>query len=184
MAAQFAALGIQIISADQIARELTANDQPAFQPILQHFGEAVLTATGELNRRYLRELIFSNAKDRVWLEKLLHPLIRKQIQADICKTTSPYCLVEIPLLTNRSDYPYLDRVLLVLANPEQQIARLMARDNNSKAQASAILVSQADENTYRTVADDIIVNDGAIEALLKKIEALHTEYLRRGERLG
>lgn len=177
VASQFANLGIDVISADLIAKKLTAIGQPAFKQIVKHFQPTVLTPTGELNRRHLRELIFNSDEDRLWLETLLHPLIREQIQHEISHCHTPYCLIEIPLLTDKSSYPYLNRVLLVLAKHEQQIARLNWRDGSSREQSLAILKTQANETTLRMLADDVLMNDGSLEALQAQIIQLNHQYL-------
>lgn len=177
VATYFANLGIDVISADKIAKQLTTNTQPAFQGIVNHFGKTALTSTGELDRRYLRQFIFKNPTERLWLEKYLHPLIRKQIEIEIQVATSPYCLIEIPLLTDRTLYPYLNRVLLVEAETEQQITRLTARDNCSKEDTLAILGTQADKHTLHGLADDILTNTGSLVELQKKVSQLHKQYL-------
>ena len=87
-------------------------------------------------------------------------------------------MIEIPLLFDRSQYPWLNRVLLVIAEPEQQIARLMARDNSSTEQALAIIATQADEHQHREIVDDILINSGTIDHLRKEVAILHNDYLR------
>ena len=176
VAAYFSDLGVAVISADKIAKELTASKKPAFNDIINHFGASVLTADGELNRRYLRQLIFNNAPERLWLEKLLHPLIQKQIKDEIGKVVGAYCVIEIPLLLDKSNYPYLNRVLLIQAELEQQIARLRVRDNSSREEALAILATQADENTRLSLADDILTNAGSLAQLKEKVDVLHKKY--------
>jgi len=179
VAALFAKMGIDVISADHIARALVNRNQPALQQIINHFGKSVLTKDGELNRRHLRELIVNNTEERVWLENLLHPLIRETIQLDIGNCKSPFCIIEIPLLTDKSHYPYLNRVLLVVAAPEHQITRIMSRDHCSRKQACAILeTTRADEDKRRSIADDAVVNDESIDALQKQVDILHARYLR------
>ena len=178
VAAYFTQLGIDVISADDIARELVNRDQPALQQIIRHFGKSVLTKDGNLNRHHLRELIVNNAKDRLWLERLLHPRIREKIQQRIHQCKSPYCIIEIPLLIDKSDYPYLNRVILVLAEHEQQVTRIMARDHCSREQALAMLATtRADEDKRRGIADDVVVNDGALNTMKTQINTLHTQYL-------
>jgi len=169
----FLTLGIDVISADHIARTLTTSNQPAFDAIKQHFGIDVVTKDGELNRQTLRQIIFSSTHERQWLERLLHPLIRKQIELEVSQCSSPYCVIEIPLLQDKSDYPYLNRVLLIEAGPEQQLTRLMIRDKSSKEQALAIIATQ----TRPAMADDQIMNNGSIEQLQEKVDALHRQYL-------
>lgn len=178
VAALFAELGIEVISADAIAKEITAKNQPAFHTIITHFGHEVKTENGELNRRYLRQLIFDNEHERQWLEKLLHPLIRKEIALKIQHVKTPYCIVEIPLLYDKSTYPDLNRVLLIKAESEQQITRVMRRDNCSREEALAILASQPDEKKRRDLADDILVNKGSLPELKEKVLSLHKKYLQ------
>ncbi len=170
--------GITTISADEAARELTAANQPTLIAIAEHFGQSVIDSAGELNRSALRDMIFNEPKQRRWLEQLLHPLIRELIQHKIKKSVSPYTLIEIPLLNKRADYPYLNRVLLVIAEFEQQIERVMTRDNSSREQVMAILATQANEAVQRELADDVINNDGSLTDLEKKIEILHQQYVQ------
>lgn len=170
--------GIVVISADEVARELTLANQPALIAIAKHFGKSVIHSNGELNRFALREMIFKDPKQRLWLEQLLHPLIRQLIQERIKTSAGPYVIIEIPLLNSRSDYPYLDRVLLIVANHEQKVSRVMARDHSNQEQAEAILATQVNETTHRGFADDIVNNDGSLNDLAKKIEILHQQYLQ------
>lgn len=173
----FHELGVDVISADQISRQLTMKNQPAFHQIVQHFGPSVLTDSDELNRSNLRQIIFKNPKERAWIEALLHPLIRASIQKKINESQAPYCLVEIPLIPHKIDDAYLNRILLVLANQQAQIARLMTRDNMTQADAETILNAQADLREYRAHADDILVNHGSIERLKNEVLKLHHTYL-------
>mgnify|MGYP003390750501 CR=1 FL=1 len=180
VSALFKELGIDVINADQIARQLVQPHEPAFQTIIQHFGSSILTETGELNRRHLRDIITENASERTWLESLLHPLIRKKIEQDINHCKSPYCMIEIPLLTDKESYPYLNRVLLITAMPKQQIARLMERDKSTKKQARAFwATTQANETKRHAIADETLLNDGTINALKIKVNNLHHLYLQK-----
>ena len=174
----FKQLGIDVINADQIAKSLVQPQQPAYQQIVHHFGQSVLTEDGQLNRRYLRDIIVNNVEARLWLENLLHPLIRDNIQQTITTCSSPYCIIEIPLLTDKSTYWYLNRILLVLADPEEQITRVMARDHCSREQACALLaISEACDAKRKQLADDILINDKTIDILKAQIHALHLQYL-------
>lgn len=178
VASFFKERGIKVISADEIARKLTTPGQTALNKIENYFGNSVINNTGELNRAALREIIFTDPKQRLWLEKLLHPLIRQEIANEIRITNSPYCVIEIPLLNDRKSYPYLNRVLLVLAEREQQIERVMHRDKSTRKQALQILATQANNLNRREIADDIVVNDDSLTELEKKIENLHYQYLQ------
>lgn len=176
VATMFAELGVPIISADHIAKDLTKPGKPAFLKIIDHFGKEITSSEGNLNRPLLRDIIFKNIDDRLWLEELLHPLIRTNIEQEIKQLSSGYCLIEIPLLTNLLDYPYLNRVLLVLSDYESKIQRIMSRDKCSKQQAIAILKSQPSETRYKELADDIVINNCSLNQLKKRVSELNTEY--------
>lgn len=183
VASYFEKLGIDIINADHIAKALVQYGEPALQEIVNYFGTTVLMPNGELNRALLREWIAHNSDQRTWLENLLHPLIREQIKASIQQCKSPYCIIEIPLLTDKTPYPYLNRILLVQADPEIQINRLMARDKNSRQQALAMLATtKAVEDKRRAIADDALMNLGSVEELHNKVATLHTLYLREAQK--
>lgn len=176
VASFFKQLGATVISADHIAKELTMPGKPAFQCIVEHFGQTILSPTGELNRRRLRQLIFEDAHERRWLEQCLHPRIRKEIEARISQVQSPYCIIEIPLLTQKADYPYLDRVLLVQADEKQRISRIIARDHHSEAEARAMLATQLEDEQQTALADDILINTGSLTDLQEKISVLHDQW--------
>ena len=173
----FDSLGITVINADKISRDLTKAGKPAFLEIRHHFGESVLNQYGELNRPLLRQLVFSEANQRLWLENLLHPLIRESIKEQVSSATSPYCAIEIPLLSKRSDYPYLDRILVIIADKDKQIARVMQRDNCSETDALAILSSQPSETLLKQLADDLLLNNDSKAQLNNKLMKLHDKYL-------
>ena len=169
--------GIDIISADDIARDLTKYGEPALASIASHFGQAILKKNGELDRRALRHKITRHPAERLWLEGYLHPQIRARIENALRHATSPYTIVEIPLLITREHYPYLKRVLLIEINQELQVERLMARDQCTHDEAVAMLNIQPREELRRTIADDIISNDGNPEHLEQALTTLHRNYL-------
>ncbi|KTD60177.1 dephospho-CoA kinase [Legionella sainthelensi] len=178
VATLFSQLGIEVISADKISRELTQKEKHIYKKIVAHFGTKILNPDKELNRSQLREIIFSNPKEREWLEQLLHPLIRQEIKEKVDACTTPYCIVEIPLLITKHNYPYIDRVLLITTPTETQLSRVMQRDKCSKEQAQAILSAQPNMSLRLKNADDVVVNDLEIEDLTTTINNLHRQYLQ------
>ncbi|GGI81362.1 dephospho-CoA kinase [Legionella impletisoli] len=177
----FSKRGIDIINADQISRALTQPGEPAFSEILQYFGEAILTAHGELDRSKLRHIIFNDAEKRQWLESLLHPPIRQEIARKVSECNSPYCMIEIPLLPNRKHYPYLDEILYVDARREDQIERVMRRDHCSHEKALAILNIQASIEQHKSLADRILYNNGSLDDLEEQVDKLHQQYLKQAQ---
>jgi dephospho-CoA kinase len=177
VAGLFAQRRIDVISADQISRQLTQQGKPAYQAILAYFGKEILLPQGELNRALLRERITTDPAARQWLEQLLHPLIRAGILSAVDACHSPYCIIEIPLLTDKRHYPYLQRILLVTASEAVQIERVMQRDHCSRAQAQAMLALQPNNALRLTLYDDQIINDAGLDALEDAVELLHKQYL-------
>src|SRR5262245_30067916 len=105
----FAERGVPIIDADIAAREVTTPNQPAFYSIVKHFGQEIVAKDGTLDRSKLRHIIFSDPKQRLWLEHLLHPQIRSKMQHQIANMTTPYCIAVIPLLLEVEFYSFINR---------------------------------------------------------------------------
>jgi dephospho-CoA kinase len=180
VAALFAQRGAPIIDADVIAREVTAPDKPAFASIVKHFGPEIISQDGGLDRAKLRGLIFSDAKQRFWLEKLLHPSIRDEMQQQILALSTPYCIAVIPLLLEVEFYSFINRILVVDASETDQIQRVIARDHTSKADVETIISSQAHRQDRRAKAHDVIINDGKPADLIPQVDKLHAMYTQLG----
>lgn len=179
VAARFAALGTAVVDADVAAREVVAPGQPALARIVEAFGPDVLRDDGSLDRAKLRTTVFADPHARRTLEGLLHPPIRAALQAAAEAAPGPYVLVAIPLLAEgggRKAYPWLDRILVVDAPVDLQRARLMARDGIDAALADGMLAAQADRRQRLAIADDVVVNDGALAALDDVVAALDRHY--------
>lgn len=173
----FQNLNISLIDADKISRELTHSSSYIFPDIVKYFGSSIINDDGELNRKKLRQIIFNDKEKRLWLENLLHPAIRMEIDLQRKKCISPYCIIEIPLLTDRKPYPYLNRVLLVISDEKLRIKRLMERDKISLQDAKLILQNQETQDTYKSIADDIIFNNDDLVELEKNVLQLHAKYI-------
>lgn len=178
----FSQLGIEVIHADQISKALTYKDQPSYNKIISHYGPGILNDDHELNRSKLRNIIFTNQAERRWLEDLLHPLIRQELKKRVDLSTTPYCVVEIPLLITKQTYPYINKVLLISAPLETQITRIMQRDQCSKEQAHAILATQPHMRLRMKHADDVFINDIGIDELAKVVQHLNHKYLQEANR--
>ncbi len=174
----FADLGVNVIDADIIARQVVEPGTPALLAIVSHFGDALRLPDGSLNRRQLRERIFANAAEKSWLNALLHPLIQQETQRQIQQATSPYVLWVVPLLVENQLWQKADRVLVVDVSEETQLQRTMQRDNVSEAHAKQILAAQVTREQRLAVADDIIDNNGAPDAIALDVARLHDSYLK------
>lgn len=175
----FASLGVDIIDADIIARDVVKKGSAALTSIADHFGAQFIQANGELDRALLRQKIFSNNNDKLWLNNLLHPLIREEMSSHAHASTSDYCIIVVPLLIENGLTCMVDRVLVIDVKPATQLLRTTARDTNSISQVQAIMNSQLSRETRQTHADDIINNDDcSLESLHKTVTQLHKRYLQ------
>ncbi|MFQ2255048.1 dephospho-CoA kinase [Aeromonas sp. DNRA1] len=178
VANQFAELGIEVVDADIIAREVVEPGTPALAAIATHFGPEFITPDGQLDRRRLRERVFTDPQAKGWLNALLHPLIRTEMQRQCAAARSPYCLLVVPLLVENRLTALANRVLVIDVDEATQIERTCRRDGVSHEQAQAILAAQASRAERLAAADDVLDNqNGTPEAIKSRILALHETYL-------
>jgi len=173
----FAALGVPVIDADVIAREVVAVNTPGLTAIRERFGEGVLAADGSLDRRRLRSVVFADPSARAALEAITHPLIRERMRELNAAARGPYVINTIPLLAEGRRASEFDRVLVIDCPERLQLERVMARDGIDETAARAILAAQTSRAARLAIADDVIINDGNIDALQSKVRELHERYL-------
>lgn len=173
----FVDLGVHLVDADHAARWVVEPGRPALAQIAEHFGASVLQADGTLNRSALRELIFKDPQQRVWLESLLHPLIREEIRHYLARAESAYAILVSPLLLETSQHQMVQRVLVIDVPESVQIERTVLRDKTNEEQVRAILKAQASRDERLSRADDVIVNDRDPAWLKSEVERLHHYYL-------
>ncbi len=178
VAAMFAEYGIPIIDADIVAREESLPGTPGYLAIIKHFGQQVLQEDGQLNRAALRNIIFTDQQQRLWLERLLHPLILDNMAAKIKQQNAPYCIAVIALLLEVEFYSFINRILVVDTSEQSQIDRVMIRDKLSQIEIEAILKTQASRANRMAHAQDVILNEGDHTELVSQVQRLHEQYLR------
>lgn len=174
----FKQLGITIVDADVVAREVVEPGSPALAKIAAHFGDAILLADGQLNRAALRERIFNNADEKKWLEALLHPLIHAETARQLKAANSAYVIYVSPLLIDGGQQQFCQRIVVVDVPEEQQITRTMSRDGNDRALVEKILASQINRQIRLAAASDIIDNSGDLNQLNTQVEQLHLQFLQ------
>jgi dephospho-CoA kinase len=178
VAQRFVELGIPVIDADDSSRFVVAPGEPGLAELAKRFGASVLTVTGELDRRALRNMIFADPQLRRDLEAILHPLIRVDMERRASAAAGPYLVMAIPLLVESGSRGQVDRILVVDADEDVQLRRVMARDSTTLEQARAILEAQAQRSARLKAADDVIVNSGTVSDLRQAVDGLHERYLR------
>jgi dephospho-CoA kinase len=183
VASLFEQRGAGLVDTDALAHALTAQGGAAMPAIVARFGAQAARADGSLDRAWMRERAFADATQRRALEAILHPMIRREVEAAIAVSTAPYLLVAVPLLTERAAEPgswrsRMSRILVVDCSLDRQIERVMRRSGLTREQVMAIVAAQASREQRLALADDVLDNDGAPEALAPQVEALHQQYLR------
>ncbi|MEB0138213.1 MULTISPECIES: dephospho-CoA kinase [unclassified Undibacterium] len=174
----FAARGAAIIDTDLIAHQLSAPGGAAIPAIEAAFGADFLTAQGALNRQKMRELVFADPAQRQRLEHILHPLIGRQTHTEAAAAGGAYLMYVVPLLVESGKWRQrVDRIVVVDCSVETQIARVMARNNLSRAAVEAIMRSQASRADRLAAADDMIDNQAGMEAVVQQVDVLHERYV-------
>lgn len=173
----FETLGIRVIDADIVAREVVEPGTSALNQIATHFGKDILLESGELDRRQLRSVIFNNSDEKAWLEKLLHPIIRTSIIEQLNTANSSYAVLVSPLLFETDQHSLVDRTLLIDVPESIQVERASQRDDTNPDQIKAIMAQQMSRACKLEKADDIILNDKDLPTLRQNVETLHQYYL-------
>jgi len=177
VAQRFAELGVPVIDADESARIVVSPGQSGLAEITRRFGRNVLTDTGELNRRALRNLIFDDPECRRALEMILHPLIRSDMEIRAAAAQGPYVVLAIPLLVESGHLDRVDRILVVDVPEDLQLQRVVQRDGGTLTQARTILAAQASRDSRLLAAHDVVVNSGSVSDLRQAVDGLHKRYL-------
>lgn len=177
VADMFAELGVELVDTDVIAREVVEPGMPALDEIRATFGDDVIGEDGQLDRRRLRTIVFSDDDRRRELEAILHPRIRDEAARQSALARSPYHLVVVPLMVESPMRHEMDRLLVVDCTEDTQLARLLARDLESEEQARRMLAAQASREDRLSIADDVIRNDGDLTDTQGQVADLHAFYL-------
>ena len=175
----FESLNIKVIDLDNIAKEITDTSHQAIQEIKLVFGDAIFDKKNRLDRKKLREIIFSEKDQKINLEKILHPKILEEVMKRLnVLSNESYVVIDIPLLFETNQYTSLiSRSLVIDSKVNDQIERVKKRDGIDTSVIQSIIEQQVGRNYRIERADDVVVNDGSIEKLEESIKALHKKYL-------
>ena len=184
----FAELGVPVIDADLVARQVVEKGSPLLTEIATHFGPEILLEDGALNRAALREKVFNHESEKQWLNQLLHPAIRHEMLQQLAAQRMPYCIFMVPLLIENKLTALCQRVLVVDVSEQTQMTRASQRDNNQLALIKNIMQSQVSRSERLQHADDVINNDADLSERLpqlkQKVLDLHHLYLQFAEKFN
>ena len=179
VARQFEQAQVPVFDADIVAHSLVQRGQESLGEISSVFGSSFLDASGELDRRRMRELVFADTHAREKLEKILHQKIRSGLIDDVKRCRAPFCVLAIPLFAEcRNDYTWVDRVLVTDVPRKIQIDRLVQRPGIDESLAERIIDAQANRTQRLALANDVIDNTAPIDRLASVVSRLQKLYLR------
>lgn len=179
---EFARLGATVVDTDAIAHELTGPGGAAIAEVQRLFGRAFVDASGAMDRKRMRDLVFSDAEEKARLEALLHPMIRTESDRRIASATGPYVVHVVPLLIESPGYrARVGRVLVVDCTEALQVARVRQRSGLPEGEIRRIIATQMKREKRLAAADDVIDNSGPVAALQQQVRELHKNYLVRAK---
>ncbi|MBR7799719.1 dephospho-CoA kinase [Undibacterium fentianense] len=179
VAQYFAELGVSIVDTDVIAHALTAPGGEAIEPIRMQFGADFISADGSMDRKKMRELIFTNPEAKQTLEQILHPRIRTACETAARHAEGSYVMFVVPLLVESGNWiDRVKRILVVDCDEEIQIQRVIARNHFSREQVEGIMRAQASRAFRLRHADDVVNANLNLLEVARQVEALHQKYLK------
>jgi len=159
--------GITVVDADIISRHLQLRGEEGYEKIVKKFSDDILDSNGEIDRKKIRKIAFSDPKNKKWLEDLMHPMVRDEVIKQFEKVESAWAIYSAPLWSNKNVF---NRTLVIDTPKEVQLQRIIERDNCSKEVAEQVIAQQISSNERNCYATDLIINDGSLEDFKNKLE--------------
>ena len=173
----FVELGIDVIDADDISKNILDKNIKAKELFIKNFGDKFLDKNNNINRDLLRSEIFVNEEKKNILESIIHPIVREEITKFINQSDSIYKLIMVPLIYETNSQDFYDKIIVVDCNEENQILRASERDNKSKENIINIIKNQASRENRNSIADEIILNDSTLDNLRNQVIRVHQKLL-------
>ena len=173
----FVELGIDVIDADDISKNILDKNIKAKELFIKNFGDKFLDKNNNIDRDLLRSEIFVNEEKKNILESIIHPIVREEIAKFINQSDSIYKLIMVPLIYETNSQDFYDKIIVVDCNEENQILRASERDNKSKENIINIINNQASRENRNSIADEIILNDSTLDNLRNQVIKVHQKLL-------
>ena len=169
----FIELGIDVIDADHVSKNILDDNESAKKLFLEHFGEKFIDKNNNVDRALLRDEIFKNEDKKEALESIIHPLVREEIFNFIENSNSVYKIIMVPLIYETNSQDFYDKIVVVDCKEENQIIRASKRDNKTKNDIINIMKNQASSDERMSIADEVIKNDSSLDDLKKPVSYTH-----------
>ncbi len=173
----FVELGIDVIDADDISKNILDENIKAKELFIKNFGDKFLDKNNNIDRDLLRSEIFINEEKKNILESIIHPIVREEIAKFINQSDSIYKLIMVPLIYETNSQDFYDKIIVVDCDEENQILRASERDNKSKENIINIINNQASRENRNSIADEIILNDSTLDNLRDQVIRVHQKLL-------
>ena len=173
----FIELGIDVIDADHVSKNILDDNESAKKLFLEHFGEKFIDKNNNIDRALLRDEIFKNENKKEALESIIHPLVREEIFNFIENSNSVYKIIMVPLIYETNSQDFYDKIVVVDCKEENQIIRASKRDNKTKNDIINIMKNQASSDERMSIADEVIKNDSSLDDLKKQVIKVHQKLL-------
>lgn len=167
---------LTILDADIYAREAVSLGSPILNQIATKYGENILLADGNLNRMKLGEIIFQEPQEKIWVENMIHPYVRNCFEKAINELSANILVLAIPLLFEAKLQSLVNEIWVVYCSHEQQLQRLIERNNLSPAQAIARIKNQLSLTEKIALADVVLDNSGTVASLFQQIDIIMKNY--------
>ena len=173
----FIELGIDVIDADHVSKNILDDNESAKKLFLEHFGEKFIDKNNNVDRALLRDEIFKNKDKKEALESIIHPIVREEIFNFIENSNSIYKIIMVPLIYETNSQDFYDKIVVVDCKEENQIIRASKRDNKTKNDIINIMKNQASSEERMSIADEVIKNDSSLDDLKKQVIKVHQKLL-------
>ena len=173
----FIELGIDVIDADHVSKNILDDNESAKKLFLEQFGEKFIDKNNNVDRALLRDEIFKNENKKEALESIIHPLVREEIFNFIENSNSIYKIIMVPLIYETNSQDFYDKIVVVDCKEENQIIRASKRDNKTKNDIINIMKNQASSDERMSIADEVIKNDSSLDDLKKQVIKVHQKLL-------
>mgnify|MGYP003330590324 FL=1 len=174
----FVELGVDLIDADDLAKNVLNKNSKGYELFINEFGEQYLDNDKNIDRDLLRKTIFNDSDKKNKLENIIHPQVRFGIEEFIKTSKSDYCIVVVPLIYETRSSSYYDRILVIDCDEEIQINRSAIRDNTENKEIKKIISKQASREERLSIADDVILNNRTLDSLKEEVIKLHKKYIK------
>lgn len=173
----FVELGIDVIDADELSKNVLIENQKAKKIFVEKFGQKYINSNDEIDRELLREDIFKDEKKRKDLEGIIHPIVREEISEFVVNSKSIYKIIMVPLILETNSVDAYEKIVVVDCDLDKQIERASMRDDVSKENVENIIKNQASREERLSIADQVIMNNASLDDLRLEVIKVHQKLL-------